>query len=1340
MFQFLESYDNNSGRAVTVGGRTYPDLALIEDPTGVKFLAMAEPMPIPVHAWVQAHSAGVSMLALAHQGGWWLLSTEAFMTHREEDVANRAYMPPQDGWVYATEPTYDAFHAARQAPTAEPEPVEPDRFVALHAHSEYSALDGMSKVKEMVDSAAKFGQPALALTDHGVCAGHPELQRLCDDAEIKPIFGLEAYFVDDRRARPLLPDSPTPDMVIGIAEQMGLKDPFRIEKLAEEEAQRLGKTKPKKVAEAEEIKLKVLGEYKMRKAEEVARIGDYYHLVLWAMNDMGLQNLWALTTLGNYDGFYKKPRLDWDALIEYNAGLMCSTACLRGPVIKPVREFGNVQHGVENLGRLMGIFPNRLFTELHTNHVGVEPGKGYANPHEGFMRISQRDSNLWLAELANTNGIPLIVVNDSHYPCADDGHAHEVWMAVQTNSDIQDDTGMFQGEADYYLHSREESARSLDYIEPHTLEQALDNTVLVAEMCNARVQGKTAPPIFSKKATTASVVARFSDPASEEARIAEDVARLVDTCVQYWDKTLGKEKDQETYVERFEYEMDLLVDKNFCGYFMMWADICGHAKANGILVGPGRGSGGGCLVAYLCGITELDPVENDLMFERFLTRGRQGLPDFDVDFPQSKRDFMTDYVINKYGGDHVVRVGTHTRAKNKGIIRSLATALKSVIDIHWPDIDAVSKIIDRAEASTAGKGLSWEELWDQHGDELGKYSDKYPELFRMAEKLVGRVKSYGKHAAGVCISADTPIADRLPARYEEETGRFIAEFAMDDLEALGYVKFDMLTIRNLDTIQECVDLIRDQVGDEINVYAWKEEYNDQDVWASIGAGRTLGLFQVETASGTRLCRRFKPTSMNQMSDVITLVRPGPMRSGLTETYFQRKTGAQPVTYAHPLLEPLLNKTFGCMLYQEDIMAVCRALAGYTLEEADGVRKMLGKKKTELAQGAADEFVGRAAEYGVCPAEVARMLGDQMIEFSKYSFNRSHAFAYAMIGYWTAWLKYHYPIQFLTAALSTVDKNRIPEFIQEARRLGISILPPDVNKSGAGFSGDPEALTIRYGLDAISGIGEAAMSAVKEGQPYTSFDDFVERRGAKADKGVIRKLAAVGVFDSIEPHRAGLLARLAFEEQRDTQGSQLCQWHSDQGQPVTFTKRDGTVEDWWLPCGYPWADEPVEVGKTGRPKKAKPPVKKCTRGCRQFVAPSEPDYSAVPPLTPEEIQEVEFEVLGTWISSTPFDRIREVLGEQFDEEFRTAEEIEDAPVGHHMFVGLITGVKHTQDRRGRDMCFLTVNVQNGDLSITVFSSIFRKFKDDLVVGRLLLGTLNKQSEDDQRFLLAQCEPV
>lgn len=1290
MTRIVEVYSSDEPFFLVPEGKPYPTSCLVEDDDGFRFL-LSNTASLPAPSCLQAAKGGAlgALIALPDLSGLWL-DVSHFPTIEKGLPPSGIYQAERQAQPVAMHPLSVMAFVAQATTVAAP--IGTNQFVHLHAHSEFSALDGLSTVDEMVQAAVADGQPAIAVTDHGVCSAHPALQKAAMDADIKPIFGMEAYFVGDRHARGpgklILPPEPKSSDFLHL--------PTRAEQSRALKEARDAWQADKESGTAE------------HKARQKAAL-DYMHLILWAESDQGLRNLWAISTGAYLTGFYGKPRVDWDLLERHAEGVMCSTACLRGPLMRLILNEDEEQARV-NLARLMGIFDDRLWVEIHTNGLP-----------------EQRTANIESQRLAYEHGLPTIAVVDSHYPCADDAHAHQVWLSAQTNKTLSDDSGLFEGHQDYHLLTTEEVRRSLDYLPG--VDEAIKNTVAVADRCHAMLTPRKVMPVYSRQVV-----------GTEEQRRAADVRRLYEMC-------LGTPEDgyanfrrlcdrnhpscirpslrygAQTYMDRFDTEMQLLVSKGFCGYYLMVADQVRYAKSKGILVGPGRGSGGGSLVAYLCGITAIDPVEAGLLFERFLTEGRDEPPDFDVDYPSSARDIMQDYCSEVWGEDHTMRVGTHMRLKSKGTINDLARVFPDRMD--YADVRAFAKFVDAAEAHTAGKGLSWDELWEQHGDELEPFRTKYPDIFALADRFRGRLKSYGKHAAGMVISPDEVLTDNLPMRTAENSNHPISQFDMDALTMLGYIKFDLLTLRTLDTIQHCIDIIRERRGIEVNVYDWIEgtetepgQYDDPQVWGEIAAGNTLGIFQIETAGGTRMTKRFGPRSIAELADVITLVRPGPERSGLTESYLRRREGLESVTVPDPRLEEILRPTNGCIIYQEQVMQTCQILAGYTLNEADKIRKILGKKQTEKVAEAGRAFVDRCVTVGGCDPEMATKLWEALAEFAKYSFNKSHAWAYAVIGYWTAWLKVHHPIEYQTAALSTVKKERIPEFVNEARRMGYSVLPPDINDSGIGFTAT--LMGCRFGLDRIGGIGEATAPAIMVGQPYTSFEDFLERKGSAANKGVVKRLAQVGAFDSLVPNRRALVSRLEWADSPD---SGVCQWSSDRPDV------NG------LPCRFDWSSEPVKVGKSGRPLKNQPqPPKKCSKACRNYTAPQPPDFDSLPNYTEREIRDIEMEAFGTYLSSTPFDQLTYLITDDHPNgllaDCATGIEIEERVVtaDQGCTFGLVAAIVQSKreitNKRGAQQGFVTLWAQDAAIDCTMFPEEWAKYAPTINKGNLVLASLRK----------------
>jgi DNA polymerase-3 subunit alpha len=545
----------------------------------------------------------------------------------------------------------------------------------------------------------------------------------------------------------------------------------------------------------------------------------------------------------------------------------------------------------------------------------------------------------------------------------------------------------------------------------------------------------------------------------------------------------------------------------------------------------------------------------------------------------------------------------------------------------------------------------------------------------------------------------------------------VTQFDMDALEILNLVKFDFLKLRTLDTIQVCADMIYEQLGITIDPYSWPDEYyRDNIVWETLSEGDTLGVFQIETNSGTRLTKEFKPQNLNEMSDILTLVRPGPQRSGLTRTYMRRRAGEEDIEVPDPRLKDVLAKSYGCLLYQEDIMATTMVLAGYDGEEADKVRKILGKKQVEKVIEEGKKFVAGAEEHGMVRT-AADDLWEQMAEFAKYSFNRAHAYAYGMISYWCAWLKVNYPVQFLVACMSTVDDDRIPEFINAARKTGYKVLPPDINASGKHFrySGD---LVIRYGFMAIRGIADASADPIIAGQPYQTFDDFNERRTSKVNSGAVKTLARVGAFDSLFPNRKALVTKLDWEAS---------------GEDVKCIFKDPeftNVEFNGLPCHFDWASEPqppAEIGRNGKPKKQKVLAvpKRCSIKCRNYTPPDPIDVSSVMNYTPDDIMAIEQELLGIYLTYTPFDRV----DEKYRRLSRTASEMlsDETEPKDHAVLGVVKSTNYRTTSTGSPMAHVTLDARDGDLATAIFSDGVEKYRNVLKPGKLVMAIVKKRQD-------------
>ncbi len=1268
--------------------------SVVEDQDGYSIL-LTSGNQIPIHVWQQALDDHSVMLIVDSATGS-AISVDEFLAERKESVSARAYEVVR----WRTDLDYPSLREYHQSgPQADDDPLDSTTFVHLHTHFEYSPLDGLSTVDEVSKIITEQGQGALGSCDHGNCAAHPELQEKADQYGFKPIFGMEAYFVPDRHRRS--------------------KSWLELDGMVVQEKD-LTKTQ---LAKAE------------KKSDSRESRNEYTHLSLWAESQNGLRNLWAMSTEGYREGLWDgKPRIDWDTLDRLSDGVLCGTGCLRGPVTRLLitcdcgheygthsgpcayvdeknqircdcQQFsGQDDAARDTLMRLAFYFPERLYVELHANTLE-----------------SQRYANQRLAALAREYDLPMIMAVDSHYPTQDKRLIHKAWVSMQTGKTLEEDTSLFQGDQHYHLKTEAEIREATSYLPSDVVEESIANTVALARRCTAKVKGEVTTPTYSNATKD------HPDP------VKRDVDRVLEICLENWARrTKMKTHSQQVYMDRLEREMGLLISKQFCGYFLIVWDYVAWAKKNGCLVGPSRGSGGGSLVAYLLGITETDPVEHDLIFERFLTEGRTSLPDFDIDFPTSWRARITNYIRERWGEDYTSSIGTVGRMRAKQALNDVYRALEPVLPYEIPHIEreALKKIIDEANAPLAGKQLPWDEVCDQFSDLIDPMRARYPEVFDMVDNVVDRLRQYGKHAAGVVISTGSPLTE-LPMFMTEveevvdgkkvKRQMMLTQFDMNALDILGYVKFDILTLRTLDTLQTAVDLIEAKTGRRVNPYDWTEEYYDPQVWEQVANGKTLGLFQVETPSGTRMIRRMEPSSLEDLAAAVTVVRPGPMRSGLTESYLRRRAGIEPVSYPDARMEEFVGNTYGAMIYQEQVMAACMTLAGYTSDEADGVRKLLGKKQVEKVVAAGQKFIEAAVPYGTEPA-VAEFLWNQMAEFAKYGFNRAHAYAYAVLGYWTAWLKFHFPKEFLLACMSTVDNDRIPDFIEETRRMGYDIRPPDINLSKTLFSS--RDLDVIYGLSMVPLVGTVTADQIVKGQPYSSLEDFltraVEPTGSAVNMGHVKALVGVGAFDSLVPNRRAVEVQL----ERESDGTAA--------RCVRKTDAPNPQHPFRVPCSFDWANEvdPPLIRKRvdGKMQDApKDPPKRCTVACRQYLKPPAVDTSTIPPMSTEEIVAREREILGVWISASPWEPVAQEHLDNSD----TAETIESGPAEvQYVGVCIVEKVKTRKDKNGNDYAFVNLNMQDGSIEPVCFASVYGDHRHNLTPGTLGVVVIQKTTRGTQ----------
>ncbi|HIS27212.1 MAG TPA: DNA polymerase III subunit alpha [Candidatus Pullilachnospira intestinigallinarum] len=805
--------------------------------------------------------------------------------------------------------------------------------------------------------------------------------------------------------------------------------------------------------------------------EAQAGEGRYYHLVLLAENNKGYSNLMKIVSAGFVEGYYYKPRVDLELLEKYHEGIIALSACLAGEVAKNLSR-GMYEEGKKAALRYEKIFgKGNFFLELQDHGI---PDQQLVN--QQLLRMSQE------------TGIELVCTNDVHYTCAEDAAAHDILLCIQTGKKVQDEDRMRYEGGQYYVKSPREMADLFPYA-----PEALENTQKIADRCHVEIEfGVTKLP-------------RYDVPDGY-------------TSWEYLNKLCREGLERRYHPvtqelrDRLEYELDTIRTMGYVDYFLIVWDFIKYARDHDIMVGPGRGSAAGSLVAYTLGITQLDPIRYQLLFERFLNPERVSMPDIDVDFCFERRQEVIDYVVRKYGKDRVVQIVTFGTMAARNAIRDVGR----VLDMPYAQVDMIAKMIPTELNITIDKALTM-------NPELRKQYEEDPQihyLIDMSRRLEGLPRHTSMHAAGVVIS-QKDVVEYVPLSRASD-GSITTQFTMTTLEELGLLKMDFLGLRTLTVIQDAVRLAEKSSGSSIDLD--KIDYNDSKVLDMIGSGKCEGVFQLESAGMKNFMKELKPKNLEDIIAGISLYRPGPM--DFIPQYIKGKNHPEAITYDCPQLEPILKPTYGCIVYQEQVMQIVRDLAGYTLGRSDLVRRAMSKKKAAVMEKERRNFVYGNPEEGVpgCIAngiseQVANKIYDEMIDFAKYAFNKSHAAAYAVVSYQTAWLKYYFPVEFMGALMTSCIENpsKVAEYILNCRQMGIKILPPDINRSEGNFSVEPGG--IRYGLSAIKGIGKPVMEAIvrerEQGGDYKSLKDFAQRlSGKEVNKRTIENFIKAGAFDSL----------------------------------------------------------------------------------------------------------------------------------------------------------------------------------------------------------------------------------
>ena len=1046
-------------------------------------------------------------------------------------------------------------------------------FVHLHLHTQFSLLDGANQIEPLVQQVKAFGQPAVAMTDHGNMFGAVEFYRKAKDAGVKPIIGCEAYMA--------------------------------------------------------------MGSRHAKKDSGLAH-NDYYHLILLARNLTGYQNLIKLVSKGYLEGFYYKPRIDKELLKEHHDGIIALSGCLSGEIPYLIGQ-KDMAGAMAVAGEFQEIFgKDHFYLEVQAN--GLD---------------HQRVANAGLMEIHKKLGIPLAGTNDCHYLKKDDARPHELMLCLQTGKTVSDPNRMKFDTDQLYVKSTEEIAPAFA-----EFPGAVSNTCLIADHCDlALTLNKTHLPQYR-------VPEGFTNREAYLEHLA--VAGLKERL-----KERPSNKPSALYEQRLREELMVICSMGFAGYFLIVWDIIRFARSRNIPVGPGRGSAAGSLVAYALRITDLDPLEYTLLFERFLNPERVSLPDIDMDFCMDRRGEVITYVVDKYGADHVAQIITFGTLGAKAAIRDVGR----VLELPYAEADKVAKLVPNQLNITLQEALDQEPRLR----ELVATDAKVKELMEVAQSLEGLARHASTHAAGVVIS-EGPLTDHVPL-YKGANDEIVTQYSMGDVEKIGLVKFDFLGLKTLTMIRRAETLINEGRSGKPPLVVDQLPFDDHKTFALLSSGKTTGIFQLESSGMRDLLAGFKPDRFEDIIAIIALYRPGPM--DLIPDFIKRKQGKVPITYETPELEPILKDTYGVIVYQEQVMAIANKVAGFSLGQADILRRAMGKKKPEEMEKLRVKFLD-GAKHKHIPDKKAEKLYELIQKFAGYGFNKSHAAAYAVLCYQTAYLKSHYPTEFMAALMTTDMGNtdKIMGYFTECRDLGIKVLGPDVNASQKNFAVVDSA--IRFGLAAIKNVGEGAVESIvairHESGPFTSFFDFCRRVDLhKVNKRMLEGLIKAGAFDSTGARRAQLMAVL---DQAIEDGA-AAQRERELGQTNIFGEE-----------------------LSGQDAPAAPPL------------PSVPEWDQTQRLKYER------ELTGFYISAHPLSRYETTIGALST---ATTAGLPDCPDGKEVkLCGIIASVKSMLTKKGDRMAYVTLEDLQGTAEIIVFPDLF-KTAGDLVAPEQLVritGTIDR----------------
>jgi len=1127
----------------------------------------------------------------------------------------------------------------------------PDSFVHLHQHTEYSMLDGAARVAEVVAKAAADGQPAMGITDHGNMYGALDFYRTCRDQGVKPIIGSELYQAYEHRD-----ERPT---------QRGREDDGG--------------------GDAEGG----------RKA--------YYHLTTLVENDVGYKNLIQLASRAFLEGYFRKPKVDWEILEAHSEGVIATSGCLGGQVLQalvparimepkrfeenprlsdPFTEDERFANALAIAGRLQDIFGRDSFFIEIQDH-GIE---------------AQLWSNPRLVEIAKKLRAPLLATNDSHYTERHDAEAHDALLCVNTGSMMSDPKRFkFHGN-EHYLKTAAEMRHLF-----RELPSACDNSLWIAERCNLDIEfGKPQLPDFP-----------IPDAFANEDKPADAYLRHLtfEGARQRWGQDLPDE-----VVERLAYELRVIADMGFSSYFLIVWDLIAYAKERNIRVGPGRGSAAGCAVAYCLRITDLDPIKYDLLFERFLNPSRVSMPDIDMDFDSRYRDEMIRYASDRYGRDHVAQIVTFGTIKARQAVRDAARVLGYPYIVGDKIAKAMPPLIMGRDTPLRAC-LEVEEKFEDGYKMATELRDMYatdPDVTKVvdvAKGLEGLRRQDGIHAAAVVITRD-PLTDYLPIQRKPEAGQapdeapVVTQYEMGDVESLGLLKMDFLGLRNLDVISDTILLIQRASGQVLDIDDVSLE--DEATFKLLQDGDTIGVFQLESPPMRALLRALAPTSFDDVSAVLALYRPGPMSVNMHYDYADRKNGRKPVEYFHEDAEAVLGDTYGLMIYQESVMRVSQKFGGYSLAEADNLRKACGKKNRELMKKERATFVDGCENEGY-GAALGTQLFDIIEKFADYAFNKSHTYGYGLVTYQTAYLKANHPVEYLAALLTSVKANldKAAIYLNECRTHGISVLVPDVNRSQSDF--EPHVADGRneifFGLSAVRNVGEGLVELVlrerEANGPFNDFQDFCDRVDLTVlNKRTIESLIKAGGFDSLGHPRQGLLS--VHEQIID----------------ATVARRRKEAEGQFELFGF---DDAVADG-----------------------AGSESFRITVPDVEFDKRQRLAFEkeMLGLYVSDHPLMGAEAALRRKTDLSITDLEDDRDGEI--RTVGGLVTGLQRKWTKKGELMAVFVLEDLQATCEVMVFPRTMQTHGHLLADDAIVIMKCRVDKREDQPKLVAmeleRFEPV